>query len=122
LPSNLKGRRQVILTRDIDYSVDEDSIKAFSIGEALHCAVEGRDDREVWVIGGSEIYKNFLLIADNIYLTEIDSDVVGDAHFHLPEDWQMIEEQACKADNSNQYDYTFRLYTRIEQSEHVYIS
>ncbi|HUV99168.1 MAG TPA: dihydrofolate reductase, partial [Gallionella sp.] len=39
------------------------------------------NDPEIFVIGGAELYLQAIALADRIYLTEIDADIHGDAHF-----------------------------------------
>ena len=49
-----------------------------SVEEALQLV---RDAPELAVIGGAEIYRTILPIADRIYLTRVEADVVGDTLF-----------------------------------------
>lgn len=73
----LPGRVSVILTRDTGYQA-EGCLSAGSVGAALKAC---GDDPEVFVVGGAEIYAQFLPLADRLYLTEIDADFAGDAFF-----------------------------------------
>lgn len=73
----LPGRTTVIVTRNRDYRV-EGALVAHSLTEALTlCA----NDDEVFLIGGAELYQAGLTVADKLYITEIDLEVAGDAHF-----------------------------------------
>jgi dihydrofolate reductase len=73
----LPGRTTVIVTRNKNYHV-EGALIAHSLQEALsQCA----DDDEVFLIGGAELYQAGLTLADKLYITEIDLEVEGDAHF-----------------------------------------
>ncbi|MFC4291143.1 dihydrofolate reductase [Sphingorhabdus arenilitoris] len=79
LPGILEGRRHIILTRDTEWEVDEDSEDddveiAYSPEEALKKARSGH----VCIIGGAEIYALFLDRADRVELTEIHSAPDGD--------------------------------------------
>jgi len=73
----LPGRVTVILTRDQGYRVPT-CLTAGSIEAALKKCGE---DPEVFVVGGAELYAQFLPLADRLYLTEIDADFAGDAYF-----------------------------------------
>jgi dihydrofolate reductase len=67
----LPSRRNVVVTRDADWRA-EGAVRA-SLHEAL------KDD--VFVIGGAEIYRATLKLADRIELTEVHGDFDGDARF-----------------------------------------
>ncbi|MDW8322476.1 MAG: dihydrofolate reductase [Burkholderiales bacterium] len=73
----LPGRTTVILSRDPTYRAIG-CLTAGSLQEAL--ALCG-DDPEVFVVGGAQLYAQALPLADRLYLTEIEADYDGDAHF-----------------------------------------
>src|SRR5688500_20320974 len=64
----LPGRTTVIVTRQKDYAV-EGAIVAHSTAEAI-AACEGDD--EVFVIGGADLFRETLPIADRLYLTTVE--------------------------------------------------
>jgi dihydrofolate reductase len=73
LPGLLPGRRHIILTRDPDWSAQG--------AEVVHTpqqALAAAGDLPVTVIGGAEIFRIFLPLADRIELTEVHGDVPGD--------------------------------------------
>jgi dihydrofolate reductase len=82
-----------------------------SIDAALEVAT---DADEVMVIGGSQLYAEFLPRADRIYLTRVQVEVEGDAH--LPElnsdEWQETSVEEHCADESNDHDVTFSIMER----------
>lgn len=73
----LPGRTTVIVTRNKAYQV-EGALIASSLEEAITLC---KDDNEAFVIGGAELYKDALKLADKLYLTEIALQVEGDAFF-----------------------------------------
>jgi dihydrofolate reductase len=76
LPGLLDGRRHIVLTRDKSWQPEEDGVEiVFSPAEALKRANSGH----VCVIGGAEIYKLFLDLADKVELTEVHIRPEGDA-------------------------------------------
>ncbi len=87
----LPGRTTVIVSRQPGYAV-EGAIVAASLSAAI-AACAG--DVEVFIIGGAEIYREALTLADCMYLTEIDAEFAGDAWF--PEFdrtvWQEVERE-----------------------------
>ena len=73
----LPGRRNVVVTRNPDWSA-EGAERAGSIEEALALLA---DEEHVFVIGGEQIYAAALPYADELVLTEIDADIDGDTTF-----------------------------------------
>jgi len=106
----LSNRTNIIITRDQNYKA-EGCIVVHSADEALKAA---GNVKEVMVIGGSQIYKEFLPRSNRIYLTKVDSDFDGDTFF--PEydiiQWKEISYEEHKKDAENQYDYAFVVMER----------
>jgi dihydrofolate reductase len=73
----LPGRTTVIVTRDPGYRA-EGCLTAHSIDAAIAAC---GDDPEVFFVGGANLYEQILPRADRIYLTEIQAEYQGDAHF-----------------------------------------
>jgi dihydrofolate reductase len=73
LPGLLEGRRHIVLTRDAEWE-EEDAEVAGSVDEALKLA----NSPHVCVIGGAEIYRLFLPLADRIEVTEVALEPEGD--------------------------------------------
>jgi len=80
LPGLLDGRRHIVLTRDRDW--DEDGAER---ADSVESAIRRANAPHIAVIGGAEIYKMFLPIADKIELTEIDADMAGDTSIAAPD-------------------------------------
>lgn len=91
LPGLLLGRRHVVLTRDPDWRAEGAEV-ARSVDEAVALA----GDEPISVIGGAEMFRLFLTIADRIELTEVLRDVDGDTRIEDPRDgggWREVERQ-----------------------------
>lgn len=73
----LPGRTTVIVTRNTNLSI-EGCVIAHSLQEAIHACT---GDEEIFIVGGAELYSLSLHLADKLYITEIQQDVHGDAHF-----------------------------------------
>jgi dihydrofolate reductase len=73
----LPDRTTVIVTRNPDYCV-EGALIAHSLEAAI---AQCQQDDEVFIIGGAELYKEGLQLADKLYITEIELTVAGDAYF-----------------------------------------
>ena len=80
LPGILPNRKHIIITRNKDFKVDSDMV---AIEYDLNSLVEkySKCDEEIFVIGGAEIYEQFLPYIDKIYLTQIEEAFEGDTYF-----------------------------------------
>jgi dihydrofolate reductase len=102
----LPGRRNVVITRNASYEAD--GIEVVTSPEAALSLLEGVE--EVMIIGGGNIYSQFLASAERLYLTFIDLDVAGDTQFpdyQANTDWDVITSESHKPDERNKYGYTF---------------
>jgi len=77
LPGLLPGRRHIVLTRDADWAAPG-AETAPDVDAALALAGEGQD---VCVIGGGQIYAQFLPLAQRVEITQIEASPPGDTHF-----------------------------------------
>lgn len=73
LPGLLPGRRHIVLTRDTEW--EEDGAEPV---HSIESALKTANSAHVSVIGGAEIYRMFLHLADRIELTEVDAEPAGD--------------------------------------------
>jgi dihydrofolate reductase len=97
LPGLLPGRRHVVLTRDKEWSAPSAEV-AHSIDEALALA----GDERVSVIGGADLFRPFLPLADKIELTEVLADIPGDTFNDDPRasaSWREIAREEHAAEN-----------------------
>lgn len=68
-----------------------------------------------FVIGGAEIYRAFTDAVDRVYLTEVDAEVDGDAHFRQrfdPDDWRIVEDQHQPRGPDDAFASRFVVYDR----------
>ena len=112
----LPGRTNVVITRNPDFSAE-----GIRVVESLAAALRLAEDialvdgvEELVVIGGAEIYREALPLAQRLYLTEVHASVEGDAW--LPEidwaDWREVQRERHAAEGNNPYDYSFVVYER----------
>ncbi len=105
----LPERLNVVITRNPAYKAAEACVVVNSLDEALNLD-EIKNNTEVLVIGGAEIYKQALPLADRIYLTRVHTTLAGDKFFKFnPEQWRQISKEKHTKDEKNQYDYEFIL-------------
>ena len=109
LPVQLKGRKMIVLSSES--KVHEYATFVKTIEDAIRIAEEFYEDNpgEVMVIGGENVYRQFLGCADTIYLTEVDAIVEGDAFFPLDEfkDSYIVENRTSFDKNDTGEDYSF---------------
>jgi dihydrofolate reductase len=104
----LKGRRNVVLTRDLSWKHQGvEVIHSLEDIQKLCC-------EEVMIIGGEELYKQIIDFADRLYITYIDHIFEGDAFFLEInfEVWKLIKREKGFKDEENKYDYYFEVYER----------
>ena len=123
----LPGRFNFVITRNGDW--DPHNVRRPSDNEpparsekvkvvnSLESAIEGAretDCKEVFVIGGGEIYKQSMSIAHKIYLTRVHTVVEGDAFFPVIDEgvWQLTSNLDFPADEKHAYAYSFQVWER----------
>ncbi len=108
----LPGRTNIVITHNRSYQAEGCTIAA-SVDEAIQIAKGAEGSEEVFIIGGSEIYKQALPLIKRLYLTRVHAVVDGDTFFKFNSDeWQQISNKKHLADEKNQYDYNFIVLER----------
>src|SRR5690606_9833868 len=108
----LPERRNIILTRDQNYTSPDVDV-ANSVDDVLtYC----RDEREIFVIGGANVYKQFISLAQKVHLTRVYTVIDGDAFFpELSEnEWQLTSSERHQKDEKHAFDYSFEVWERIK--------
>ena len=80
LPGVLPNRKHIILTRDKNFSVDNENVEVIHNADQIINNYKN-SPVEAFIIGGGEIYKEFLPHANKLYLTEVLKDFEGDTSF-----------------------------------------
>ncbi|MBI5890302.1 MAG: dihydrofolate reductase [Nitrosomonadales bacterium] len=106
----LPGRTTVVVSRNDDLEI-AGCVVAHSLKEAIAiCA----DDKEIFIVGGAELYRQALSLVDTLYITEIRQDVEGDAHF--PEfdksEWRETSREVRSQETPQPLEYHFVTYCR----------
>ena len=116
----LKGRTNIILTRSTDPSAQtaaegeqNDVVLVQSIDEAIK-ASEETDARECYVIGGGEIFRLTMPLAQRIYMTRVHAQIDGDAFFPPIDDkkWTMMTSTSFESDAKHAFSYSFQIWQR----------
>ncbi len=111
----LPGRTNIVVTRDPNFSA-EGVIVVHTLSSALLEAEAHLDEsNEAMVMGGADIYYKYLPRADRMYLTLVEVEVAGDAHFpaYVPDEWELVEVTRHEADEKNPYPYQFLTFDRV---------
>ena len=113
----LPGRTNIVVTRQSEWKV-AGVLVAQGLRDALEIADQFRAEQhqlsdEIMVIGGAEIYRNALPLADRVYLTRIEVDIPGDAYFPaLPaSEWKLVSE--IPGDATASLKHSFLIYERV---------
>jgi len=106
----LPGRENIILTRRLNY-LEKGITIIHSSDEALKSA---RDSDEVIIIGGGEIYKEFLSRVNRLYITHVDLHIDGDAFFPKVDysDWQVMNREDFPVNKDREIGFCFEVLER----------
>lgn len=106
----LPNRVNIVITRNLKY-IAENGIVAHSLKEAIKIAPK---EKQIFIIGGAQIYKQALPIANKLDLTFVHHTFEADAFF--PEIdlsvWKEEKRENFKANENNKYDYSFVSFKR----------
>ncbi len=107
----LPGRTSVVLTRDTQWTA-EGVVVARSVQEVL---ARFGDVPELCIVGGAEIFRLFMPVADLIHLTRIHAEIPGDTVFPSidPGTWREVERVEHPADERHAHAMTFSTLERI---------
>lgn len=111
----LPDRRHIVLTRQRDWRpafASSDLRVVHSLDEALKIAA--KDEGEIFIIGGEQIFREALPRADRLYLTQVRASVEGDTSFPEidNEKWERVEHTPHPPDSQNPYSFAFERYER----------
>ncbi|OGL35684.1 hypothetical protein A3F65_01175 [Candidatus Saccharibacteria bacterium RIFCSPHIGHO2_12_FULL_47_16b] len=109
----LPDRLNLVITRNPDYRPQKGSLVVNSLEAAIEKAETAEGSEEIFVIGGEEIFRQALPLADKIYLTQVQANIEGDKFFHFDlDDWQLVWSEEHQADGQNKYPFDFMVYNR----------
>lgn len=108
----LPGRRNIVVSRSPDYIADGGEVVA-SLAAAIKLASQ-ESPAEAMIIGGGQLYREALPLAQTIYLTEVDNEIQGDTTFPEldPAVWIEKLREPHDSDEKNKFAYSFTRYER----------
>lgn len=106
----LPGRKNIVLTDNPLESI-KNCITAYSLDDALS---KCEKNEEIFIIGGGSIYRQFMPLADRLYITHVHKQAPADIYF--PEidlkTWEITEKEEFKISATNSIPYTYSIYER----------
>ena len=111
LPGILPKRKHIVITRQTNYKA-EGVVVVSSLEDAIELAKS--EDESPFIIGGGEIYKQSIEIADAIELTRVHTNVEADTFFPEIDEqkWVLTNEETIKKDDKHKFDFSFLTYKR----------
>jgi dihydrofolate reductase len=106
----LPGRFNIVITRQSGWQADG-VIVATDLDDALQKAAE-TNCKEIFIIGGGEIYRQAFDKAQKIYLTRVHAHIEGDTFFPVIDEnrWVLRSVQEFSADEKHAYAYSFQTW------------
>lgn len=105
----LPNRRNIVISRKFGLSIPGAEVVQSPEEALILCGSEER----VSIIGGGEIYRYFMPIADELYFTRVHHVFDGDTYFPDPgREWECVESTFCASDEKNAHAFTFQRWTR----------
>lgn len=111
LPGILPDRRHIVITTNQSYRPEKADV-VHSLDEAVNAV---SDDEDVLVVGGAEIYRQFLPRAEMMHLTLVDTEVEADAFFPVWNDaeWREVSRTRHEADERHRFAFDFVTFQRV---------
>lgn len=112
----LPNRFNIVITRDLTYKVDGDNVVIVnSVEDAVKLCEESFNDIECFVIGGGQIYNEFLNkdYISRMYITEVLDNTEGNVVFPIIklDEWKLFYESSYQI-NSSEHDFKFKIYDK----------
>jgi len=108
----LPNRTNIVITRQKNYYAPG-AIVVSSIDEAIEKAKQ-TGDKEIYIIGGAEIFKQSMHLIDKLYVTQIYHPFEGDVYFPKinASEWSEVSRRKGIRDEKNKYEYDFIVYEK----------
>jgi dihydrofolate reductase len=104
----LPDRKNIVLSRNLK---DERVIVTDNLNESLE---KFKHEKEVFIIGGEDIYRQTISLINKLYLTTIEDVIEGDKYFPVIDisKWELIEKTIYKKDESNSHNFKTEVYVK----------
>ena len=111
-PKPLPNRKHIVITRQDNYKVPDGVIVVNSMEDALDAA---KNDKQPFIIGGGEIYKLSMTIADKIEITRVHHSFENADTFFPEIDlsvWRETHNEFHEKDDKHEFSFTFLTYVK----------
>jgi dihydrofolate reductase len=110
----LPGRFNFVITRKTGWDPHNGKVQVVATLEQAIAAAKETDCREVFVIGGGQIYAESMASADRIYMTRVHAVFEGDTWFPVIDEkqWTLYSELNFPIDEKHAYAYSFQVWER----------
>jgi len=107
----LPNRTHIVITRQTHYKAPEGVIIVNTLYDAINIA---KNDTQPFIIGGGEIYKQAMAVADKIEITRVHQTFEADTFFPEIDTtlWKQTTNEFHNKDANNEYDFSFITYVR----------
>lgn len=101
----LPERRNIVITKQVDFQAPDCTVVR-SVKEVMEIL---RMNDTAFVIGGGEIYSQFLPLVSRLYITEVSTVCDGDTFFPMitQSDWEIVYSEHHTKNERNSFDFTF---------------
>lgn len=107
----LPNRRNIVITRQKNLQ-----IKDVELSDSLENAISlCKNEQEIFIIGGAQIFEQSLDLANSLYLTVIKNNFDADTFFPAidKKQWKEISNESHEPDEMNKYPYEFKKIEKI---------
>lgn len=110
----LPGRFNFVVTRNGNWQPGRGKVQVCPDLPSAIAAAKATDCKEIFIIGGGEIYKEAMFIADRIYMTRVHAVLEGDTFFPAIDEkqWTLTSNFDFPADEKHAYGYSFQLWEK----------
>lgn len=107
----LPNRTNVVVTRNTDYRPEGVEV-VHSLEEAVAMFP---DSEELFIIGGGEIYRQAMPLADRLYITKVYADYEGDTRFPdlNRDEWTLVSSERHERGEQFPHPFEFLVYKRV---------
>lgn len=109
----LQGRKNIVIT-DVYGETFDNAEAAYSIEDALNKFVK---TEEAFVIGGGSIYRQFMPLADRLYISLVHKTADADVYFPEinPDIWKILDKEEFDSGENSDLPYTYIIYDRRDR-------
>ncbi len=110
----LPNRTNIVISRDENLEI-AGCLVFSSLQKAIEAAKNIETNGTICIIGGGEIYKQAMDLADELYVTEVMTSIKGDTFFPKIESktWDLLSRDNFEPDEKNAYFYSFLKYEKL---------